>query len=173
LERVWRLVVDRLGDDAPADPALEKALHRTIKKVEADTLGLRFNTAISAMMTFVNDATAAPKLSRPVLKTFVKVLSPYAPHLAEELWSRLGETSLVCLETWPKFDAALVVDDVVPYAVQINGKLRAEIRISATAAEAEVRAAAEANDKVKAALEGKTLRKFVFVPKRLVNFVVG
>jgi leucyl-tRNA synthetase len=171
LERVWRLA-EKTTDGAPP-PELEKALHRTIQKVEADTLGLRFNTAISQMMTFVNDATAVKELPKSTLKTFLKVLSPYAPHLAEELWSRLGEQSLLVLQHWPKYDPALVVDDVIPYAVQINGKLKAEIRVPVAAAEAEVRAAAEADDKVKAALAGKTLRKFVFVPKRLVNFVVG
>jgi leucyl-tRNA synthetase len=171
LERVWRLM-DKVSD-APVTPELEKALHRTIQKVEADTLGLRFNTAISQMMTFVNEATSAKEMPKATMKTFLKLLSPYAPHLAEELWSRLGEMTLVCQAEFPKFDPALVVDDVIPYAVQINGKLKAEIRVPVAAGEADVRAAAEADEKVKAALAGKTLRKFVFVPKRLVNFVVG
>ncbi|MBK7861761.1 MAG: leucine--tRNA ligase [Archangiaceae bacterium] len=182
LERVWRLVVDTetgavsarvTNDDEASDPELQKVLHRTIQKVEADTLGLRFNTAISGMMSFVNEATAAKKLPREVVKKLLRVLSPYAPHLAEELWSRLGEQPFVCQQAWPKFDPALVVDDVIPYAVQVNGKLKAEVRVPVAAVEAEVRAAAEGDEKVKAALAGKTLRKFVFVPKRLVNFVVG
>jgi leucyl-tRNA synthetase len=172
LDRVWRLL-DRASDDKDVDPELNKVLHRTIQKVEADTLGLRFNTAISQMMTFVNEATAAKVLPRSVMKTFARVLSPYAPHLAEELWERLGEKPFVCQQPWPQFEQALVVDDVIPYAVQINGKLKSEIRVPVAALEADVRAAAEADDKVKAALAGKTLRKFVFVPKRLVNFVVG
>jgi len=171
LERVWRLT-DRVGD-GPADPALDKALHRTIQKVEADTLGLRFNTAISQMMTFVNEATAAKSLPRATLKTFVQVLSPYAPHLAEEIWEKLGEKPFVCQQPWPKYDKALVADDAKTYGVQVNGKLRGEITVPVTAAEAEVRAAAEANEKVQAAIAGKTVRKFVFVPGKVVNFVVG
>src|SRR5207245_1209486 len=128
LERVWRLIDDRVSD--AADPALEKSLARTIQKVEADTLALRFNTAISQMMTFVNDATVAKKLPRSLLEHFACVLSPYAPHLAEELWEKLGHQDLVCQQAWPKFDPALVVDDVIPYAVQVNGKLKAEIRVA-------------------------------------------
>ncbi|MFO0596534.1 MAG: leucine--tRNA ligase [Myxococcaceae bacterium] len=182
LERVWRLCVDtetgqpaaKLTDGPESeDPALQKALHKCIKAVEHDTLALRFNTAISHMMTFVNEATSAKTLSRDVARTFVKVLAPYAPHICEELWQRLGGTGLVCLQAWPKFDPALTVESEVTYAVQVLGKVRAEITAPVDATEAQVRAIAEANERVKAALAGKTVKKFIFVPKRLVNFVVG
>lgn len=182
LERVWRLCVNEETGalaakltDAPesADPAVQKALHKCIAAVERDTLALRFNTAISHMMTFVNEATSAKTLSREVAKSFVTVLAPYAPHLAEELWQRLGGAGLVCHQAWPKFDPALIVDDSVKYAVQVLGKLRAEISAPVNATEAEVRALAEADEKVKAAIAGKSVKKFIFVPKRLVNFVVG
>ncbi len=182
LERVWRLVVDeetgalskRLTDEPEsADPALQKALHKTIQKVQDDSAGLRFNTAISQMMTFVNDATSAKTVSKDVLRGFLRVLSPYAPHLAEELWQRLGGQGFVCAQSWPSFDPKLVAEDSVTYAVQVLGKLRAEVVVPIAATEAEVRAAAEANDKVQAALAGKQVKKFIFVPKRLVNFVVG
>ena len=182
LERVWRLIVDT-ETGAPAaklqdvpeshDPALQKALHKCIQAVERDTLALRFNTAISHMMTFVNEATGAKVLPKPVAKTLVTLLAPYAPHVAEELWSRLGGEGFVSVQAWPKFDAALTVEDSVTYAVQVLGKLRAEITAPIAATEAEVRAIAEADEKVKAAIAGKTVKKFVFVPKRLVNFVVG
>ncbi|MCU0700681.1 MAG: class I tRNA ligase family protein [Myxococcaceae bacterium] len=182
LERVWRLVVDvETGaptaklSDAPADtePELNKALHKCIQLVERDTLAMRFNTAISHMMTFANEATGAKTLPRAIARTFMTVLAPYAPHLAEELWSRLGGEGLVSIAPWPKFDPALVAENTVTYAVQVLGKLRSELQAPIAATEAEVRALAEADPKVKPWLEGKTVKKFVFVPKRLVNFVVG
>jgi leucyl-tRNA synthetase len=182
LDRVWRLVVNeetgalagKLTDAGPeAEPELNKALHKCIQAVEKDTLGLRFNTAISHMMTFANEATGAKTLPKPIARTFMALLAPYAPHLAEELWSRLGGEGLASIAPWPKFDASLVVENTVTYAVQVLGKLRAEIQAPINATEAEVRALAEAEPKMKPWLEGKTVKKFVFVPKRLVNFVVG
>ncbi len=182
LDRIWRLVVNEgtglpvdkltLADEA-SEPELRKALHKCIQAVERDTLNLRFNTAISHMMTFANEATSAKTLPKSVALTFLKVLSPYAPHLAEELWARLGQTGFCCQQEYPKFDASLIAEDSVTYAVQIMGKLRSEVKAPVAATEAEVRALAEADEKVKAALAGKTVKKFVFVPKRLVNFVVG
>jgi leucyl-tRNA synthetase len=101
------------------------------------------------------------------------VLNPFAPHLSEEISEAYGHQTLVADQRWPDYDPALVVDDVLPYAVQINGKLRSEIRIAADSGETEVRAAAEADDKVRLSLAGKSVRKVVFVPKRLINFVVS
>jgi leucyl-tRNA synthetase len=182
LERVWRLVVDEETGaltakvvDTPesSEPALQKALHKLVQKAEADTLGMRFNTAISQMMSFVNEATGSKTLPKSVLSTFITVLAPYAPHLAEELWQRLGQKGFVSVAPWPKYDPALVTEDAVTYAVQIMGKLRSEVQASLTATEADVRALAEADDKVKAALAGKTIKRVVFVPKRLINYVVG
>jgi leucyl-tRNA synthetase len=181
LERVWRLMVneatgnpvEKLTEvDEATEPELRKALHKCIQAVERDTLNLRFNTAISHMMTLANEATSAKVLSKSVAKTLVTMLSPYAPHVAEELWSRLGGEGLVCAQPWPKFDPALIAEDSVTYAVQVMGKLRAEVKAPIAATEAEVRALAEADDKVKAAIAGKPVKKFVFVPKRLVNFVI-
>ncbi|MER2561963.1 MAG: leucine--tRNA ligase [Myxococcaceae bacterium] len=182
LDRVWRLVVNeetgalagKLTDAAAdSEPELNKALHKCIQAVEKDTLALRFNTAISHMMTFANDATGAKTLPKAIARTFMAVLAPYAPHLAEELWNRLGGEGLVSIAPWPKFDPSLVVENTVTYAVQVLGKLRTEIQAPINATEAEVRALAEADPKMKPWLEGKTVKKFVFVPKRLVNFVVG
>jgi leucyl-tRNA synthetase len=182
LERVWRLCVDvetdglnaKLSDAGPeTEPELHKALHKCIQLVERDTLAMRFNTAISHMMTFANEATGAKALPKSIARTFMSVLAPYAPHLAEELWSRLGGEGLVSIAPWPTFDPALVAENTVTYAVQVLGKLRSELQASIAATEAEVRALAEADPKVKPWLEGKTVKKFVFVPKRLVNFVVG
>jgi leucyl-tRNA synthetase len=182
LERVWRLCVDtetdalnaKLSDAGPeTEPELHKALHKCIQLVERDTLAMRFNTAISHMMTFANEATGAKTLPKAIARTFMAVLAPYAPHLAEELWSRLGGEGLVSIAPWPTFDPALVAENTVTYAVQVLGKLRSELQAPIAATEAEVRALAEADPKVKPWLEGKTVKKFVFVPKRLVNFVVG
>ena len=182
IERVWRLIVNeetgepaaKLSDaEEGSDPALQKALHKAIAAVERDTLAMRFNTAISHMMTLANEATSAKVLPRSIARQLVTLLSPYAPHVAEELWARLGGEGLVCQQPWPKFDPALIAEDSITYAVQVMGKLRAEVKVPVAATEAEVRALAEADDKVKAAMAGKTVKKFVFVPKRLVNFVVG
>jgi leucyl-tRNA synthetase len=182
LERVWRLCVNEETGapaakltDAPenSDAAVQKALHKCIAFVERDTLALRFNTAISHMMTFVNDATSAKTLSREVMRTFVKVLSPYAPHIAEELWERLGGTGLVCQQAWPKFDPALIAENSHTYGVQVMGKLRGEVTVPVTATEAEVRAAALENEKVKNAIGGKPVTRFVFKHLKIANFVIG
>jgi leucyl-tRNA synthetase len=188
LERSWRLIVNeesgalnvKLTDAAPdTEPELNKALHKCLQAVERDTLAMRFNTAISHMMTFANEATGAKTLPKAIAKTFATVLAPYAPHLAEELWSRLGGEGLVSIAPWPKFDPALIADTTVTYAVQVLGKLRAEIQAPLTATPDEVRAMAEADPRMKPWLEGKTVKKFIFVPKKpsaangILNFVVG
>lgn len=188
LERSWRLIVNeesgalnaKLTDAAPdTEPELNKALHKCLQAVERDTLSMRFNTAISHMMTFANEATGAKTLPKAIAKTFATVLAPYAPHLAEELWSRLGGEGLVSIAPWPKFDPALIADTTVTYAVQVLGKLRAEIQAPLTATPDEVRAMAEADPRMKPWLEGKTVKKFIFVPKKpsaangILNFVVG
>jgi leucyl-tRNA synthetase len=101
------------------------------------------------------------------------VLTPFAPHMADELAAQLGAKRCTVSEAWPAFDPALVIDDVLPYAVQVNGKLKTEVRVPAASVEGEVRAAAEADERVQSALAGKQIKKVVFVPKRLINFVVG
>jgi leucyl-tRNA synthetase len=142
---------------------------------------LSFNTAIAGIMEYINALYAlgtpesAPEKAAmaEAVRMLAVVLTPFAPHIADEIAESYGAKGFVVRQEWPAFDPALVVDDVIPYAVQVNGKLRAEVRVAADAPEADVRAAAEADDKVKAAMAGKTVRKVVFVPKRLVNFVVG
>ncbi len=159
---------------------LRRVTHKTIKRVGEAIDRLSFNTAIAGMMEFVNALYLAQELTAPAekaamaqaLRTLAVLLTPFAPHLADELAQAYGATACTVEQPWPTFDAALVVDDVLPYAVQINGKLKAEVRVPAAAGEAEVRAAAEADEKVKAALAGKTIRKVIFVPKRLINIVV-
>ncbi|GAB4146691.1 MAG: leucine--tRNA ligase [Planctomycetota bacterium] len=181
LGRVWRLMVPEdpaegrihghLADDRPGDPELEKLLHRTIDKVTSDIERLAFNTAIAAMMIFVNAATARPRSpSRSQMLRFVQILSPFAPHIAEELWERLGGEGLLAYSAWPAVDPAMLVDDEVEIAVQVLGKVRARVAIAADADRERVLAAARSA----AAnwLEGKTIVKEIVVPNKLVNFVV-
>ena len=181
LGRAWRLVVNEEDNslskkvtDAPSssEPALEKLLHKTIKKVVEDTEALRFNTAISQMMTFVNEATSSATLPRAILLHFCEVLSPYASHIAEELWQRLGGDGLVCQRSWPAHDDALVVDDSVTLGVQVNGKRRDEIVVATGASDEEVKAIALASPTVQKFMEGQPAKKVIVVKGRLVNIVV-
>ncbi|MFZ5468207.1 MAG: leucine--tRNA ligase, partial [Myxococcota bacterium] len=190
LKRVWALAAQHEAAAKGArhqgtyeGKALEirRAAHKGLKRVGEAIERLSFNTAIAGIMETVNALYAAEKVETPAEKAAMNeaigilaaVLTPFAPHVAEELAHAYGATALLVSQPWPAFDPALVVDEVLPYAVQVNGKLRAEVRVPAAAEEGEVRAAAEGDEKVRAALAGKTLRKVVFVPKRLINFVVG
>ena len=181
LGRVWRLVVDPQSSelnsritDAPAasEEALLKLLHQTIKKVHDDTEGLRFNTAISQMMVFVNEATAAATLPREILMTFLRLLAPYAPHLAEEAWERLGGEGLLAVADWPEHDEALCAEELITVVVQVNGKLRDRLEVAAGTAREELERLALASDSAQRFIEGKTPRKVIVVPDRLVNVVV-
>jgi leucyl-tRNA synthetase len=142
---------------------------------------LSFNTGIAGIMECVNALYDAGKLETEAelaamgeaIRVLTVVLTPFAPHLADAVAEAYGAGESTLAQPWPAYDPVLVVDDVLPYAVQVNGKLRGEIRIAADAGESEVRAAAEAEEKVRTALAGKPLRKIVFVPRRLINFVVG
>ena len=189
LKRVWTLSVTHQGvaGATHAGPfegkALEirRAAHKCLKRVGEAIERLSFNTAIAGIMEYVNAlyALGTPESDEEkaamaeAVHLLTVVLTPFAPHLADEIAEAYGAKGFTVTQEWPAFDPALVVDDVIPYAVQVNGKLRAELRVPVDATEADVRAAAEADEKVKAAMAGKTVRKFVFVPKRLVNFVVG
>jgi leucyl-tRNA synthetase len=182
LARVWRLVVDdeaevmRLNpavtDDAPTAETLRE-LHRTIQKVGDDTLGLRFNTAIACMMEFTNHLTKLEKRPKAVLEPFVLLLAPYAPHLAEELWHALGHTETLAYAPWPTFDPKLTVADSVEIPVQVNGKLRTKLTVPTGSDQATVEALAHADDHVKSHTAGKAIKKVVYVPGKLLNFVVG
>jgi leucyl-tRNA synthetase len=160
---------------------IRKTAHKCLKRITEAIERLSFNTAIAGIMECVNALYTLRELSTPAeyaamneaVRLLAVVLSPIAPHFGNELAEAYGSTSPLEEQAWPAWDPALVIDDVIPYAVQVMGKLRAEIQAPLAATEAEVRALAEADEKVKAALAGKTVKKFVFVPKRLVNFVVG
>jgi leucyl-tRNA synthetase len=208
LGRVWRLFVDEKSEtafeqaetlaaepqshrelldlilldggisDMDATPAQLKALHACIKKVTEDLDGMRFNTAISAMMVFINEAMTWQTKPLSVMKTFLQLLAPFAPHLAEELWARLhatfGQTApSLAYAPWPKFDAALLVESEIEIPVQVNGKLRDVIKVSANATQADLETAAKNSEKVKPFIEGKTIKKIIVVPKKMVNLIVG
>jgi leucyl-tRNA synthetase len=153
-------------------PEFEKALHKTIKKVGEDIEGLAFNTAIAAQMELLNAAYKEPGLSAAALRTMVLLMAPFAPHLAEELWESLGGKASLAYEPFPSFDPALVVDDSVVVSVQVNGKLRGTLTVAKTDAGPAVIAAAKALEAVTRQLEGKTIVKEIFVPGKIVNFVV-
>jgi len=179
LDRVWRLMIDEEGRlhaavtaEAPGEPQL-RLLHRTIRKVTGDLDTLAFNTAIAQMMEFVNEMTPLERRSRQLLEPFVLLLAPFAPHLAEELWSKLGKKESLAYEPWPAWDPALVVEDRVTIAVQVNGKLRATLELPRDIDEAAAQRSALADQRVRRHLDGAELRKVIFVPNKLLNLVVA
>jgi leucyl-tRNA synthetase len=226
LGRVWRLFVDEKSEtefeqnvtadskrgeeflgqiqlasniqDAPARPAQLKTLHACIKKVTEDLDGMRFNTGISALMVFVNEAITWEAKPVSILREFLILLQPFAPHLAEELWQKLsnvsglkskapltpalspsgGETetpniSALAYAPWPKFDPALLIENTLEIPVQVNGKLRDIIKVPADISQPDLEAAAKSAEKVKSFVDGKIIKKVIVVPKKLVNIVVG
>ena len=180
LKRVWRLFVGANGSLAATVSAtgesedLRKVLHRTIRKVTEDTEALRFNTAIAAMMEFINAAYKEPTgISRESARRFVLLLAPYAAHMAEELWEKLGNNKTLAWETWPEFDPALCVEDSVTISIQVNGKLRGTLNVAKDADQAKVIAQAKTLESVTRHMDGKVLRKEIYVPGKIVNFVVS
>ena len=152
-------------------PALEASFHKTIKKVTHDIEEMKFNTAIAAMMALINEIYDTGSLTVDEMKTFARLLCPFAPHISEEIWEQCGERELLSLSNWPAYDEAKTIDDTIEIAVQICGKLRATIQISREADQSIVLAAAKADGKVQAALEGKTIVKEIYVPGKIVNIV--
>ena len=215
LGRVWRLFVDEKSEtefeqNATAEPhhgdelleriqlhsaikdiapnaAQLKALHACIKKVTEDLDGLRFNTAISALMVFINEAMTWENRPVSILSDFLILLQPFAPHLAQELWQKLHATrnastlrsatedgqNALAYASWPRFDPSLLIEDTIEIPVQVNGKLRDVIRVPARATQPELEAAAGKADKVQPFLAGKVVKKIIVVPKKLVNIVVS
>jgi leucyl-tRNA synthetase len=180
LQKVWS---ECLGPDgalnpkidrsAAEDPALDRLLHETIRKVGDDIEALRFNTAISQMMIFANAVQKAPRVSAATLRTFLQLLAPFAPHLTEELWARLGGSGSVGAAPWPAFDPARLVATAVTLVVQVNGRHRGELSVAADLPEAEAVALAQAHPKVAPYLAGQTLAKVVYVRGRILNLVLA
>ncbi|MFA6304229.1 MAG: leucine--tRNA ligase [Patescibacteria group bacterium] len=173
LEKVYKFVVASKNFAPNNNQAIEKSLHKTIKKVSEDIEAIHFNTAISAMMIFINDATANPNgVSKEAIDKFLIILSPFAPHLAEELWSVLGHNDSVTRQKWPSYDAKAVVDDEVTIAIQINGKLRDTLLIARGISEKELRTQVENLPNIKKHLAGQEIKKFIYIQDKLVNIVI-
>ncbi len=188
LDRAWRLLVVpadppassvdtlsmKVSEGAPKDnKELERALHAAIKKVTQAVADLRFNTAIAEMMVFVNEATKAAAIPRAWFEMFVKILSPFAPHVAEEMWQRLGHAASIAYEPWPVYDESKLTRAVMTIGIQISGKLRGEIEVPADATEATILAAAKADDKIQPFLAGKAIKREIYIKGKLVNLVVS
>jgi leucyl-tRNA synthetase len=173
LARAWRLATENeLSDDEPSKEQL-RSLHTAIKKVTEDIEGLRFNTAIAAMMEFVNDANKWDTVPKSALEPFVLLLAPFAPHLGEELWRRLGHDESLTYADWPTYDEEVLKEDEIEIAVQVNGKLRGTVTVPADAPKDAVLEAARNEENVARYLAEGTVRKEIYVPGRLVNFVVN
>ncbi|WP_370295868.1 leucine--tRNA ligase [Rossellomorea marisflavi] len=178
LDRVWRLLVEedgKLSGKVTGRPneKLDKTYHQTVKKVTEDYEGLRFNTGISQLMVFINDAYKADELPREYVEGFVKLLSPIAPHMAEELWSKLGHEKTISYEAWPTFDESKLIDNEVEIVLQVNGKVRAKVMIPTDMNKEDLEQLAKDHEEIKAQIEGKTVRKVIAVPGKLVNIVAN
>lgn len=173
VQRAWKLLAGPTIKDKHEDsPAARTALHKAIKSVSDSLEGLRFNTAISALMELLNSLESETALSRETARTFTLLLAPLAPHLADELWERLGGEGFVVQQSWPTFDPAFLKSDTLAIAVQVNGKLRGQVDVPAEATSEEVIAAAKAEPNVAKFLADQAIKKEIYVPGRLVSFVV-
>lgn len=178
LDRVWRLIVDENGKMRDRittfnDGNLTKVYNQTVKKVTEDFENLHFNTAISQMMVFVNEAYKADALPYEYVEGFVQLLAPIAPHLGEELWSILGNEQDISYVGWPIYDESALVEDEVEIVLQVNGKVRAKVNVPAEASREELEAIAKADATIQEQIAGKTIRKVIAVPGKLVNIVAN
>ena len=173
LDRVYRLYTELATiDESNSNKALEKVFHQTVKKVTEDYENLRFNTAISQMMIFINEAHKNTNIPREYLEGFLKLLSPIAPHLGEELWEFIGHKETITYEAWPEYDESKIVDSTVTIVIQINGKIRDKIEVAKDTDSEEVKKLALASSKVQEYLLGKEPRKVIVVPNKLVSIVM-
>jgi leucyl-tRNA synthetase len=182
LGRAWRMIVDADAGSVRLDARVQavemtfeqsREVAKTIAKVTADFESLRFNTAISRLMEFVNFFTGQEVRPKPAMETFALLLAPMAPHVAEELWQLLGHDQTLTYEKWPEPDPLLLIDDQIEIPVQVNGKLRSRIVVAADALSSRIEEIAREDPKIAPLLQGKTVRKVVVVPGKLLNFVVG
>jgi leucyl-tRNA synthetase len=181
LDRTWRMIVDDRSETMERSAAVQdveptdeqnRVLHRTIMAVTRDIEQLQFNTAIARMMEFVNYFTKQATRPRRTMESFVLLVSPFAPHLAEELWEMLGKSQTLAYEAWPVFDESLTKEDTIEVPVQVGKKVRAKISVPADATQEQMEQVARSHQKVAELLEGKQIVKVIVIPGRLVNFVV-
>ncbi|MBM7541400.1 leucine--tRNA ligase [Amphibacillus cookii] len=180
LDRVWRLYISEQSQQLVSkivsevkDDQLEKVYHETVKRVTENFEELKFNTAISQMMVFINEAYKVNEIERKYAEGFVKLLSPVAPHLAEELWSKLGKAETIAYQSWPEFDETKLVEDEVEIVIQILGKNRVKMLVPKTATKDELEELALANEIIQEKIAGQTVRKVIVVPGKLVNIVAN
>jgi leucyl-tRNA synthetase len=179
LDRIWRLFVEEDGSlsskivEGAEAGSLERVYHQTVKKVTEDYEGLRFNTAISQLMVFINEAYKASELPKDYIEGFVKLLAPICPHIAEELWQKLGHSETISYAAWPAYDEAKLVDDEIEIVIQINGKIKAKMKVPADANRETLEQIAMDDNAVKEQIDGKTVRKVIAVPGKLVNIVAN
>ena len=179
LDRVWRLYVEEDGTlneaikDVEGDPAFVRVYHQTVKKVTEDFTELHFNTAISQLMVFINEAYKQKELPRTCMEGFVKLLYPITPHIGEELWSILGYEDTITYEPWPEYDEEKLVEEEVEIVLQVNGKVRAKAVVSKDAEKETLETIAKENEKIQQSIDGKTIRKIIVVPGKLVNIVAN
>ena len=180
LQKVWRecigpegAIAAKVREDADESPALQKLLHETIRKVGEDIENLRFNTAISSMMIWINAAQKESAIRPGTLRTFLQLLAPFAPHLAEELWERLGGLAPVQASPWPKFDPELLATSEVRLVVQVNGKYCTDLLVTAGIEQVEAVKLALEHPKVAIKTAGKAIKRIIFVPNKILNLVVG
>lgn len=171
IEKVWNLQ-NIMTDDEGYSVELEKSMHKTIKKVGEDFERMKFNTAIAAMMSFLNDVSKKGSITKGEYKTFITLLNPVAPHVTEELWEMLGGEGLLSLHAWPEYDESKTVDDEIEIVVQINGKIRDKMSVAADLNRDELQAVAMESERIKTLVEGKQVVKIIAVPGKLVNIVV-
>ena len=172
LDRVWRLFVETDKVQEKENPSLDKVYNYTVKKITNDYENMFFNTAISQMMIFVNAATKEDIVPKKYAEGFVKLLSPVAPHIAEELWNRFGHDNTITYEAWPTYDESKLVDESIEIPVQVNGKVRATVQINVGAGEEEVKNVVHESKNVQVQLEGKTVVKEIYVKNKIYNIVV-
>lgn len=178
LDRIWRLFITEAGElsekvqDTESED-LQKTYHETVKKVTEDFEALRFNTGISQLMVFINDCYKAPVIPREFAEGFMKLLSPVAPHIAEELWTKLGHEETITYAEWPVHDESKLVEQEIEIVLQAMGKLRAKVMVPHDASKEELEKIALDDEQMKSWLEGKTVRKVIVVPGKLVNVVAN
>ena len=172
LEKFWNLV-DEGKENKKSDPEIIRAIHKLNKKIDQDLVKLKFNTPIAAFMEFVNFALANKgKIGKDVIETAIILLAPFAPHLTEELWQQLGHKDSVHAQKWPKYDPKMVKEDRVILIIQVNGKVRSKTEVGLNASEEEAKKIALADEKIQNWVKGKEIKKTIFVPNQLINFVI-
>ena len=177
LKRLWNFIVDengniRVRDEEPTKEEL-KALHQTIKKVREDIERLAFNTCVSQFMIYLNFLTKRNACKRALIEPFLILLSPFAPHVAEELWERLGHKETIQFEPYPQYDPQYLVEDTFEYPVAVNGKVRAKIVLPLNLNEEEIQKRVLEVERIQKYIAGKKIKRIIHVPKRMINLVVG